>query len=85
MGLIVNFYGKLQLGPAKAEYSLDIPLALGIIGTPLHDQDILSPTDFHSLSHERLIALIGTNELPHPTHIARREASDIRVIFLQVF
>ena len=85
MGLIIKFCGKLQLGPAETDHSSEIPLTLGVIGTPLYDQDILSPADLHGLSHESLIALIGAEKLSHPAHIAGREASSIRIVFPQIF
>lgn len=51
MGLIIKFCGKLQLGPAKEKHSPEIPLASGVIKTPLHDQDILSPSDLHTVDY----------------------------------
>ena len=85
MGPNNNFCGELSFRPIKADYSLKIPLALRVIGTQLHDHDILGPADLHGLSHERIIAFIGTEELPHPAHITGGEASDVRIFLLQVF
>ena len=85
MGIIIKFCGKLQLGPAKEKHSPDIPLAFGVIDTSLYNQDILGPSDLHGLSHERFAVLIGAEEFTHPAHVARREASDIGMVFFQIF
>jgi hypothetical protein len=49
----------------------------------LHDHNILRPIQAKRFAKQFRHAAIQLPEIPHPAHIARREAGHIRVLFLQ--
>ena len=73
-----------QLRPAEPPDGADVPCFLGKREAGFEYNDVLCPADFHRRSHDGGLVFIGAIKLPHPAHVTRREAADIRMCPLNI-
>ena len=75
---------QYQLGPPEAPCGADVPFPFRERQLGLKDYNVLRPADFHRLPHDIGSAFIHTVKFPHPPHVARGEAADVRICALQM-
>jgi len=61
----------------------DVPAPLHCGQLRFHDHNVLRPIQVKRFAKQFWHAAVQLPEIPHPTHIARREAGHIRVLFFQ--
>ena len=81
----VDLLHERQLGPAKLPDSADVPRSLGKREFRFEYDDVLCPADLHRRTHDGGFVFVGVVKLPHPAHVACREAADIRMCPLNIF
>ena len=75
----VDLLHERQLRPAKLPDSADVPCFLGKREVGFEYDDVLCPADLHRRAHDIGLVFVGLVKLPHPAHVARREAADVRM------
>ena len=84
MSALRDLLSQHQLGPAKAPRGADVPRAFCERQVRFEDHHVPRPSDFHRLPHDGGIVFVHTVKRPHPAHIARGEAADVRIRALQM-
>lgn len=75
----VDMLHERQLRPAELHGSPDVPCFLGKREVGFKYDDVLCPADPHRRTHDGGLVFVDPVKLPHPAHVARREATSIRM------
>ena len=84
MSLRSKKFQQFGFGGVAPECLIDIPHSCFSVHFCFHDDHILSPVQAQGLGQQFGHITIQPIEVPHPAHIARREASHIGVPLTQV-
>ena len=75
----IDLLHERQLRPAELPDSADVPCFLGKREVGIEYDDVLCPADSHRRTHDGGLVFVDPVKLPHPAHVARREATSIRM------
>ena len=75
----VDLLYERQLRPTELPDSADVPCFLGKREASFEYDDVLRPANLHRRTHDSGFVFIGAVKLPHPAHVACREAADVRM------